>query len=168
MLPCLHLTKKSPKEYVEKHSSCNKCGHCCRFGSGYVLPEDIKRISAYLGISENTFIQSCLEQTERFNTKIYTVKLDKKGKPYGPCIFLKEGECMVHEVKPFHCRIGTCNEYGQEISLWFMLNYLVNPADAESIRQYRAYLKTHPTLPGGELHELVPDREKLRKMLEYE
>lgn len=48
-----------------------------------------------------------------------------------------------------------------------MLNHQVNVNDPESIRQYAIYLKTHTTIPGGELEELVPDKERLRKILDF-
>jgi len=50
-----------------------------------------------------------------------------------------------------------------------MLNYLVNKNDPESIRQYAAYLKSGgKTIPGGKLEELIPDKEKLKKILNFE
>jgi Fe-S-cluster containining protein len=165
----IHLTKATPKEYVLKLGKCEQCGHCCKYGAGYVLQEDIKRISSFLGILEDAFKTAFLEETEHFNTKVHKMKTEKKkGKPYGSCVFFQEGNaCMIHDAKPFHCRIGTCSEHGEQVSIWFMLNYLVNPNDPESVRQYSAYLKTHPTIPGGALHELVPDKEKLAQMLDY-
>ncbi|MEM4268442.1 MAG: YkgJ family cysteine cluster protein [Candidatus Woesearchaeota archaeon] len=170
MVQSIHLTRNTARAYVEKLSrGCNACGHCCRYGSGYVVKEDIERISGYLGITQEEFVKSCLELVERFATKIYKIKTDKSGKPYGSCIFFRPNACIIHDVKPLHCRLATgCGEYGQQLSLWFMLNHFVNPHNPESIRQYALYLKTHPTLPGGELHELIPDKERLRKILNYE
>lgn len=50
-----------------------------------------------------------------------------------------------------------------------MLNYLVNKDDPESIRQYSTYLKSGgKTIEGGKLEELVPDKEKLKKILSFE
>ena len=61
-----------------------------------------------------------------------------------------------------------CGPYGEELMLWFMLNHIVDANNPESVRQYAAYLKTGGrTLPGGELESLVPDKEKLGKMLDY-
>ncbi len=90
----------------------------------------------------------------------------RSGKPYGPCVFFDDG-CKIHTVKPLECRIGNCSEYGEELSIWFMLNYQVNVSDPESVRQYAIYLKTRPTIPGGKLEELVPDKEKLGKILDF-
>jgi len=49
-----------------------------------------------------------------------------------------------------------------------MLNYIVNSSDPEAIRLWAEYLKTHPTIPGGDLEELVPDKERLKKILNFE
>jgi Fe-S-cluster containining protein len=169
-LHSIHITKNTPKEYIEVlGKQCTQCGHCCKFGSGYVLEDDIKRISRYLGIPEQAFIDSSLDQVEHFGKKLHKMKLDKKGKAFGSCIFFRPGNaCIIHDVKPFHCRISMgCGEHGQQISLWFMLNYLVDPKNPESVRQYATYLKTHPTIPGGQLHELVPDKETLIRIIEY-
>ena len=51
---------------------------------------------------------------------------------------------------------------------WFTLNHFVNVDDPESIRQWAVYLKTHDTIQGGSLEELVPDKKLLKKILNYE
>jgi len=95
----------------------------------------------------------------------------RKGKPYGKCIFFdKEVGCRIHEVKPLECKVSMgCKDYGEQLSLWFMLNHFVNKDDAESIRQFATYLKSGgKTLPQAELKDLVPDKVKLKKILSYE
>jgi hypothetical protein len=50
-----------------------------------------------------------------------------------------------------------------------MVNNVVDANDAESVRQYAQYIKSGgKTIPGAELGNLVPDKEKLRKILSYE
>ena len=50
-----------------------------------------------------------------------------------------------------------------------MLNYFVNKNDPESIRQFAAYLKSGgKTLPGGRLEDFIPDKKKLKKILNYD
>ena len=50
-----------------------------------------------------------------------------------------------------------------------MVNHVVDASDAESIRQYAHYIKTGgKIIPGAELENLVPDKERLKKMLNYE
>ena len=57
------------------------------------------------------------------------------------------------------------SKFGEQLSIWFVLNHLLDPHDPEAIRQWASYLKTHPTIPGGELHQLVSDKQKLHKIL---
>ena len=82
-------------------------------------------------------------------------------------MFFKNG-CTIQEVKPLHCRVMNCKD-GEEMSVWFDLNFFVNPTDPESIRQWALYLASGgKNIPGGELREIVPDATKLRKILRYE
>jgi len=158
----------SRKEILKLASDCKKCGHCCSYSSGIFLDEDIRRISKHLGMNEDDFREKCLEEVEMFGTLVHKAKLSKGTKPFGPCSFLKKRECSIHEVKPLNCLLGSgCHEHGEDMAIWFMLNFLVDPANPESVRQYAQYLKTHRTIRGGKLDELVPDRERLSKMLDY-
>ena len=166
------LAKNTPINEVLKLTNPCKCEACtvgCRHGSGFLVEEDIPRIAKFMNISEEVLKKEFLEEVEKFNTKRFRPRILRKDKPYGKCIFFDEEiGCKVHEVKPLECKISMgCKDYGEQLSLWFMLNHFVNKDDAESIRQFASYLKTDgKTLEGAELKDLVPDKEKLRKMLE--
>ena len=162
------ITIKTPlSKILEIGKECQKCGHCCNHGSGFLIGDDLKNISGFLGITQEQLIREYLEEKELFNTKLFRPKLKTKGKPYGKCVFHEEG-CKIHEVKPLQCMVGNCNEHGEELSIWFMLNYIVNRDDPESIRQYSAYLKAGgKTIEGGKLEDLIPDKEKLKKILNF-
>ena len=166
------LAKDTPVNEVLKLTNPCKCEACtigCRHGSGFLVEEDIPRIAKFMNISEDVLKKEFLEEVEKFNTKRYRPRILRKNKPYGKCIFFDEEiGCKVHEVKPLECKISMgCKDYGEQLSLWFMLNHFVNKNDAESVRQYASYLKSGgKTLEGAELKDLVPDKEKLRKILE--
>ena len=150
---------------------CDACANGCKYGSGFLANEDIPKIAKCLGINEEVLKKEFLEEFEKFNTKKLRPKILRKSKQYGKCIFFDEKlKCKIHEAKPLECRISMgCKEYGEQLSLWFMLNHFVNENDAESVRQYAAYLKSGgKTLPGAELESLVPDKEKLRKILSFD
>ena len=170
----INLTKNTHVEEVLKLSNPCKCESCtvgCRHGSGFLVKEDIPRIAKFMGITEEVLKKDFLEEVEKFNTKKYRPKILRKDKPYGKCIFFDdEIGCKVHEVKPLECKISMgCKDFGENLSLWFMLNHFVNKDDAESVRQYASYLKTGgKTLRGAELKDLVPDKEKLKKILSLE
>jgi len=110
------ISKETPIERVLKIGSpCNKCGHCCKFSSGFMVEEDIQRISDFLKMDKDTFILTYLIEHEMFHTKIFKPVTVKKDKPFGQCVFFDKVEgCKIHEVKPLFCRIANCFAYSQE------------------------------------------------------
>lgn len=169
-LPAMNISVKTPKsEILKLAGDCGKCGSCCKYSSGYLVDDDSNKIAKFLGISEKELKEKYLEEGEKFNTKLMRPKIIKKDKPYGECVFHdKKQGCTINEVKPLHCKVGNCNEHGEDIHNWFTLNYFVNKYDPESIRQWAVHLKTHPTIVGGQLEELVPDKKLLNKILNFE
>ena len=166
------ITKSTKKSEILKLSeNCERCNKCCTFGSGILTEQDITNIASYLKQNKKEFIKRYLEPITKFNTTLY--RPITKKKPFGECIFLNnQGNnkgCTIHEVKPLQCRISSCGKLGEDISVWFTLNYFVNENDPESIRQWSLYLKTgNKNIPGGSLKELVPDEKKLKQILNYE
>ncbi len=171
MFEDLSITKITPLDKILKYGGeCDRCGHCCKHDSGIVLDEEITKIADFLSIPRDEFVKEFLNNHEKFGTKCFKVKQKKEGdKPFGPCVFFKDGVgCIIHDSKPLHCKIGsTKSEYGSQLMVWFALNYFVDPDNPESIRQWAQYLKTHPTIPGGTLKELVSDQTRLKNILDY-
>lgn len=169
------ITKNTPLKEVLQLAvpcRCNACSHGCKYGSGTLVGDDTMRIAAFLGISEEDLKKGFLEEIELFNKKLLRPKLIRESnKPFGRCVFYDDKKgCTVHEVKPLECKTSvSCKEYGEGLSVWFMINYVVDANDAESIRQYAHYLKSGgKSISGASLEELVPDKEKLKKILSYE
>lgn len=170
-LTTVTITKDTPLETVKEFGKeCTRCNRCCELDSALFMEEDVKRVAKHFGMTREDFIEHFTVPHERFNTKLWKAKQIKQGKPYGKCIFLDDQYgCSIHEIKPKYCQVcSTKSARGTELVLWFALNYLVNPNDPESIRQWAQYLHHHPTIPGGELNNLVPDKDKLRRMLNHE
>ena len=169
------IHKNTPLKEVLKLAApcrCDSCNHGCRYGSGSLAGDDSKNIAKFLGISEEELKNGFLEEIELFNKKLLRPKLIReKSKHYGKCIFYDdENGCTIHEVKPLECKTSiSCRDYGEELSVWFMVNHTVDPNDAESVRQYAQYIKSGgKTIKGASLKDLVPDKERLRKILSYE
>jgi len=155
---------------LELGRACKKCGHCCSYGSGYVLEKELKRIAEFLKISEKELKEKHLDEVYRFGNFVYKPKIKyKSDMPYGKCIFLKKNnECSINEVKSLHCRIGNCNPvHGEQLSEWFMVNYLVDPYNANSIREWALRVETRPTIEGARPEDLV-GAQKLKKIMNYE
>ena len=157
-------------EVLKIGEKCNKCGKCCMHGSGFVLDSEVSKIAAFLNMPKEKFAKEFIEESEIFHTTVFKFKsLKEEGKPYGPCSFQKKSLCSIQEVKPLHCRIGNCGEHGDDLHVWFMLNYLLNVHDPESVRQYDSYIKTGgKILPGAELSRLFKDKVVLDSILSYD
>lgn len=169
------IHKNTPLKEVLKLAApckCNSCNHGCKFGSGSLVGDDAKNIARFLGISEENLKKGFLEEVELFDKKLLKPKLIReKNKPFGRCVFFDDNKgCTIHEVKPLECKTSIqCKDYGDELSVWFMVNQVIDAENPESIRQYSNYIKSGgKVIAGAELENLVPDKEKLRKILSYE
>ncbi|MFH1641709.1 MAG: YkgJ family cysteine cluster protein [Nanoarchaeota archaeon] len=162
------IDKDTPlKDIAKLGKPCKKCGHCCQYGSGALIEEDVKNIARYLNITEKELKEKYLETLEKFNTKRFRPKLIRKDKPFGKCVFYDNG-CKIHEVKPLQCKINNCGKEGEELSIWFTLNYFINKNDPESIRQFNDYLRSGgKTLAKGELKDYIKDEKKLKDILSF-
>lgn len=166
----MNITKDTPVRMMrELGKDCRMCGNCCMHGTGVVIGEDLPRMARFLNVSEENLKKDYLEETEMFNTRAWKMKQIKGSKPFGPCVFLgKDKTCEVHVAKPFHCIVANCKPYAEQAIQWFYLNYLVNADDPESVRQWASYLKHREfVIEGGQLEDLVPDKERLMKILNY-
>ena len=163
------IKKDTPlKKVLELGKDCKRCSHCCSHGSGALFGDDLKNIAIFLGVSEEELKAKYLEEIEKFHTKLLRPKILRENKPYGRCIFLEGKNCKIQYVKPLECRTGNCSQYGEELSLWFMLNHFINANDPQSIREFAVYLKAGgKTLPKGKLEDFVADKERLNKILSY-
>lgn len=160
------ITKKTKlKEILEISNKCKKCGSCCKYKAGFLIDGDLEKISRCLGISEEEVKKKYLEEIDHFNKKFLRPK--SRTKPFGECVFLKDNLCVIQGVKPLHCKVGNC--CNDELSAWFLLNYVIDPDDPVAIRQYKIYLESGgKEILGGRLQDLVPDSEKLKKILSFE
>lgn len=130
--------------------SCGSCNHGCRMGSGWLIDSDMLKIAKFLNISEDILRKEYLEPHMILNKRMYRPRLlRKEGLPYGPCIFFKGEKCSIHPVKPMECKIAMpCKDYGEQMTLWFMLNYILDEEDPKSVEEFESYLKSGgKTLP---------------------
>ena len=144
----MQLTKNTTLREVFKlvhPCRCVKCENGCNYGSGFLIGDDLNKIAQFLGITEKEAKEKYFEEVEQFNAKLIRPKLGRKeNRPYGKCVFFDEKTgCKIHEVKPLQCKIAMpCKDYGEDLMLWFMHKYMINPKDTESVRQYGIYLKS--------------------------
>ena len=103
--------------------ACEKCVSACRRDPGRLIPGDVKKIAAFLELSEKELLERHLVlipakgknrhvrfpapakiKAARFLAAPGTVVPDYYDQEKGRCVFLSaEGACLIHEVKPFEC-----------------------------------------------------------------
>ncbi len=162
------IRKDTPRHVIEKLAPEDPDDISCMFGSGCLLPEDIPRLAAHLGITPEALLEKHLEQVTKYNTTLYRPKL--RQKPVGACVFYdtKAKRCTVHAAKPYQCKIATRSHHGTQIIEWFDANFFVNPKDAQSLREWHGRLKFAATIPGATMEELVPDKTKREAVIRGE
>lgn len=89
------LMKKINKEVWEK-VDCLHCANCCKVMSPTYTVQDIKRISAYLGMKPSEFKERWLYHDKRGDEWLNKSR---------PCQFLdlKTNRCTIYEVRPSDC-----------------------------------------------------------------
>ena len=150
----------------------------CETLPGFIHDDEVSQIAQKLGISLEQLKNNFLREVRAYNTKLHRPKHEAVESrfgshptstihkvPYGKCVFLDKNEsghkCMLDDAMPLHCKIATDGKVSEKLHSWYLLNHAVKSDDPHSIREWAIYLKTHPTIPGGELHELVtPDKLK--------
>lgn len=87
------------QQFLELHRElfarydCRQCRNCCRWYSTTLSEEEIARISDYLGMTRQKFLEDCLIRGR-----------DGLELP-APCRFLgMNGECQLQDCKPAECR----------------------------------------------------------------
>lgn len=96
--------------------TCANCVAACSNKPGWFMPEDIPAILAHLGARDLgealgpgklavDFFDAPEDGPLVLSPNI--VGSESKGIPFYPrgvCVFLKEGRCSIHAIKPFECR----------------------------------------------------------------
>lgn len=78
---------------------CTLCRELCSNEPGWFLPEEIAVAAEYMGISQDEFISSYLEEHSVDGVIALSPRMEA-----GACIFLEDGHCRIHAVKPYECR----------------------------------------------------------------
>ena len=93
--PC-QLTKKRISTLKTPAFVCARCGECCKEeGALYFTPREVTRAAEYLNIPRKNFIKAFLVKVEKGYAHMV-----KKGES---CIFLKNNQCRINDVKPSQC-----------------------------------------------------------------
>ncbi|MBI4739828.1 YkgJ family cysteine cluster protein [Candidatus Woesearchaeota archaeon] len=168
------IRKETPVSEVLKLTQpcgCAACRQQCKYGSGFASDDDLPKIAKHLCMDQEVMKQQLFEKRTLLNTALHRPKTKTPQKPFGECVFFdyKRG-CTIHEVKPLQCKLAMgCKEYGNDTRVWFLVNYFLNPADPQSIREYATYLKTGGHVLGGAtIENICPNKALREQILSYE
>jgi Fe-S-cluster containining protein len=87
--------------------ACQRCGHCCSGGSGYVWVEEseIESMARVLGMSQENFTARYLKRALDPRRGVEAWSLRERADAGGACALLVgRNTCLVYEARPRHCR----------------------------------------------------------------
>ena len=82
---------------------CNQCGICCKLFYINLSKEEYKSKKYKTQFDEFEFVED-FEEAELCAANIITQKKD------GSCIYLKDGQCLIHSTRPVSCRNFFCKD----------------------------------------------------------
>jgi Fe-S-cluster containining protein len=85
-------------EEIEGKIDCRACANCCRVAETDVTGRDILRLSKYLGIKPDRFIEQ-YTTTSAFEQNEPILRRRETG-----CIFLEGNDCSIYDARPDTCR----------------------------------------------------------------
>lgn len=91
---------------------CHTCQSACTTRPGWFLPGEIEKVARFLEISPQDLFDKYLVADNTFDDFWILAPAQLHAEPgheapfepRGTCIFLKNGKCEIHEVKPYECR----------------------------------------------------------------
>ena len=85
-------------EKIEDEIDCRACANCCKVAETDVTKRDIERLSKYLGMKPQTFVEQ-YTTASAFEQKEPILRRRETG-----CIFLEGNDCSIYEARPDTCR----------------------------------------------------------------
>ena len=96
---------------------CKRCGCCCKNGIVILYPEDIDRISSYLGLKKIDFVRLYCKKTKLSANGLCDVEIYYLDLP-DVCMFLSEDNlCTIEKAKPMQCKFSP-ESYFNSIGTW--------------------------------------------------
>ena len=88
---------KAIAEHVEESIDCTACANCCRVATTQVTERDVERLTRYLGLKRDDFLETYTIQTQDEGR---ILKRNENG-----CVFLGGTLCSVYDARPDTCRL---------------------------------------------------------------
>jgi len=119
-----HRIEITRTEFGFKRTEC-ACGECtnnCRVIPGYLIPDDIERISRHLGYAnlvrfafENLAASPGATVMSSGDGRIFRIPtlVPQRGANH-TCKFLQDGNCTIHAVSPYGCALFDSHQSSEE------------------------------------------------------
>lgn len=103
---------------IEDECACPECTEACSRMPGWFAPGEVEKVAEFLDVTVDELFEKKLSvdwwETGSFPIYVLSPGIDakygrlvgrlKRQDPNGSCVFLKEGRCEIHPVKPLECR----------------------------------------------------------------
>lgn len=145
--------------------ACQACTDCCRRQPGPLVPDDLPRLAARLGLSVEALARrylvaspGALVKDTATGRRFLIGTIVPRRKAYsGECVFLTvDGRCRVHEVAPFGCAyfdMHMGHDEAQRRAVWYL----------REIGQSEAYARLREQIPEATAWRPLPFTEEETK-----
>jgi Predicted Fe-S-cluster oxidoreductase len=122
-------------------NGCKGCSSCCRgMGSSIVLdPLDAYRLCTGLKKSFEELLSTCLELNVVDGIILPNLRMTEKEEA---CVFLSDGRCSIHSLRPGMCRIFPLGRFYENHSFQYFLQIHECPAPGKSKVKIRKWIDT--------------------------
>lgn len=122
-------------------NGCRGCSSCCRgMGTSIILdPFDIHRLCTGLQRSFEELLKDCLELNVADGIILPNLRM---AKDTDACVFLTDGRCGIHPLRPGLCRIFPLGRYYENHSFWYFLQIHECPSPGKSKVKIRKWIDT--------------------------
>ena len=120
-------------------NGCKGCSSCCRgMGNSIVLdPLDTHRLCSGLGESCADLLNSCLELNLADGVILRNLRMTAKE---DACVFLSNGRCRIHSLRPGICRIFPLGRFYENRSFQYFLQIHECPAPNKNKVKIRKWI----------------------------
>ena len=118
----IQIEKRSEFGFARTECACAECAAHCRFVPGYLVPQDLERMSQSLGYAnlvrfafENLLASPGATVMSAVDGRVFRIPtiVPQRGAS-GACKFLQRGECRAHEVSPYGCAMFDAHQSNEE------------------------------------------------------
>ncbi len=119
----VQLTRRTEFGFVRTECACPECRQNCRDIPGYLIPDDIERVSRHLGYPDagefayRHLLASPGATVMGAGGRIFQIPtiVPRRKEEDGSSVFLNaEGRCSIHAVSPFGCAMFDCHQSDEE------------------------------------------------------